>query len=810
MRKIFYNLFFLIFIINCDKKVVKHVDVLDFVPQNSSLILKINSEVEFNKQKINNPLISHILSVDNESVESLKKILPEKITTESILCVAKISKNKIGYLYIGKKGKIESDEKELLIEYSDKEIILTKKNIYVSEIDSFSIRSNSKFLIENCIRNHQTNSSGINSFEYNKIKVTLDEKSKLNILINPRKNLIFKKIFDEYFFPPKLGFNWNAYDFEFDDELINANGVVEIKDSLINPIGIYKNIGVNKSLMESIVPIGYTSFLSIPFENNQILIDNVKKFIDKKNIKIKYKNFKIINLIKELGWIRFNENKFFILTANNESALDSLLNLRTLNNKKYRNNLYFNLNKSEQLKTLSSILSSEVNASWLVKILNFYVFAESELSIKEIINNSKDFRTLKFDKNFMDLKNSISKKNSFSWYLNSEKAIEKLSNLDSKNKSLDVNVKHISFHGVSDNNFMYLNFKTKKSNSNSSLLNMSKKIFELDNRIELAPKWVLNHNTNNHDIFIQDESFNIYLYSSDGKLFWKKKIDEKIIGSVIQVDLFKNKKLQLIFRTKNNLYVIDRKGKNVAPYPIEIEGKNPKKLSVFDYENNRNYRFLIVNDNQIKMIDKNSNLVKGFKFLRTNNKIINHVKHFRIEGKDYIIVQETNGKLNILNRRGMERITLNKKINLSENELFVYQNSFVTIDDKGNLIEIDTNGKVTINKNLNRESILVSKSNTIVTMFENIININNTRKKLPLSSYTKPQILEINSKIYISTTDKDNNLVYLFDNNGNILEGFPIFGNTEIDMVYNNKSKSLKIIVGTDNNEISLIEIKTN
>ena len=300
------------------------------------------------------------------------------------------------------------------------------------------------------------------------------------------------------------------------------------------------------------------------------------------------------------------------------------------------------------------------------------------------------------------------------------------------------------------------------------------------------------------------------MYSSDGKLFWKKKIDEKIIGSVIQVDLFKNKKLQFIFRTKNNLYVIDRKGKNVAPYPIEIEGKNPKKLSVFDYENNRNYRFLIVNDNQIKMIDKNSNLVKGFKFSRTNNKIINHVKHFRIKGKDYIVVQETNGKLNILNRRGMERITLNKKINLSENELFVYQNSFVTIDDKGNLIEIDTDGKVTINKNLNRESILVSKSNTIVTMFENIININNIRKKLPLSSYTKPQIMEINSKIYISTTDKDNNLVYLFDNNGNILEGFPIFGNTEIDMVYNNKSKSLKIIVGTDNNEISLIEIKTN
>ena len=810
MRKIFYNLFFLICIINCDKKVSKHDDLLDFVPQNSSLIIKINSEVEFNNQTINNPLISHILSIDKESVQSLKKILPEKITPESILWVAKISKNKTGYLYVGKKNKMESDEKELLIEYSDKEIILTKKNIYVSEIDSFSIRSNSKFLIENCIRNHQSNSSGINSAEYNKIKVTLDKKSKLNILIIPSKNIIFKKIFNKYFFPPKLGFNWNAYDFEFDDELINANGVVEIVDSLTNPIGIYKNIGLNNSTMENIVPIGYTSFLSVPFRNNQILIDNVKKFIDKKNIKINNKNFQILYLIKELGWIRFNENKFFVLAANNESTLDSLLNLKTLYNKKYRNSLYHKLNKSEQLKTLSTILSSEVDASWLTKISNFYILTESERSVKEIINNSKDFRTLKFDKNFMELKNSISKKNSFSWYLNTKKAIEKLSNLDSKNKSLDGNVKHISFHGVSDNDFMYLNFKTKKSNSNNSIFNMSKKIFELDDKIELAPKLVLNHNTNNHDIFIQDESFNIYLYSSDGKLFWKKQIDEKIVGSVIQVDLFKNKKLQFIFRTKNNLHIIDRNGKNVAPYPIKFEGKNPKKLSVFDYDNNRNYRFLIVNDNQIKMIDKNANIVKGFKFSKTNNKIINHVKHYRIMDKDYIIVQEGNGKLNILNRRGMERIKLNKKINLSENELFVYQNSFITIDDRGNLVEIDTEGKVTINKSLNIESILVSNRNTIVTMFENKININNVSKKLPLSSYTKPQIFEINSKIYISTTDIDNNLVYLFDSSGRIIEGFPIFGNTEIDMVYNNKSKSLKIIVGTNNSEISLIEIKRN
>ena len=96
----------------------------------------------------------------------------------------------------------------------------------------------------------------------------------------------------------------------------------------------------------------------------------------------------------------------------------------------------------------------------------------------------------------------------------------------------------------------------------------------------------------------------------------------------------------------------------------------------------------------------------------------------------------------------MQRIKLNKKINLSENELFVYQNSFITIDDKGNLVEIDTEGKVTINKNLNIESILVSDRNTIVTMFENKININNVSKKLPLSSYKNLKFLKLTQNLH--------------------------------------------------------------
>ena len=42
-----------------------------------------------------------------------------------------------------------------------------------------------------------------------------------------------------------------------------------------------------------------------------------------------------------------------------------------------------------------------------------------------------------------------------------------------------------------------------------------------------------------------------------------KKIDEKIIGDIKQIDTYKNGRLQISFRTENKFYVLDRNGKEV-------------------------------------------------------------------------------------------------------------------------------------------------------------------------------------------------------------------------------------------------------
>ena len=96
-------------------------------------------------------------------------------------------------------------------------------------------------------------------------------------------------------------------------------------------------------------------------------------------------------------------------------------------------------------------------------------------------------------------------------------------------------------------------------------------------------------NNLNFDYFIFQDSENyLYYYSNKGNLYWKKKIDEKIIGDIKQIDTYKNGRLQISFRTENKFYVLDRNGKEVEKLSFKIDsGEINNPVSIFDYENMR-------------------------------------------------------------------------------------------------------------------------------------------------------------------------------------------------------------------------------
>ena len=368
----------------------------------------------------------------------------------------------------------------------------------------------------------------------------------------------------------------------------------------------------------------------------------------------------------------------------------------------------------------------------------------------------------------------------------------------------------ISFSGVINQNIALLDFYFSKAKETKESKDVYTEFFlTFDNEIITDPIWIKNHTNNQYDFIFQDSENYLFYYSNKGNLYWKKKIDEKIIGDIKQIDTYKNGRLQISFRTENKFYVLDRNGKEVEKLSFKIDsGEINNPVSIFDYEKNRNYRFLFANDNTIKMFDSNGKRVSGFKPDLFDSRIINSPTHIRIDGKDFIIVQLENNDLKILDRRGRDRIKIDEKIQFSENSIFSYLKTFTTTDNLGNLIQINMDGEL-LKKNLNLsiDNLIDIKNDNLVYISENNLSIKGINVKLPFGRYSKPKIFNESGNMLIGITNLDESNIYLYQDNGELLDGFPVKGNSIIDLKNSDKDDEIEILTRLDKYSIVSYEI---
>ncbi len=82
---------------------------------------------------------------------------------------------------------------------------------------------------------------------------------------------------------------------------------------------------------------------------------------------------------------------------------------------------------------------------------------------------------------------------------------------------------------------------------------------------------VINHNTKEKEFFVQFTDNSLGLLAKNGKLLWRKKFNEPITGTALQIDYLNNKKLQYLFCCGKKLYLYDRNGNIVKPFPITLK-----------------------------------------------------------------------------------------------------------------------------------------------------------------------------------------------------------------------------------------------
>jgi hypothetical protein len=175
-----------------------------------------------------------------------------------------------------------------------------------------------------------------------------------------------------------------------------------------------------------------------------------------------------------------------------------------------------------------------------------------------------------------------------------------------------------------------------------------------DQPIRTKPYVVRNHNTQAREVIFQDEDNVLRLVASDQEVLWQDSLGAPVVGDIQQLDFYNNGKLQYLFATDSAIHIIDRNGSPVAGYPLYMpSGVQIQYLSLIDYDNSKRYRFL-VSDTQGGqwMFNTDRENLEGWNPLGLARGLANAPFHVRVRGKDYLIAIGQDGTVYAKSRRG--------------------------------------------------------------------------------------------------------------------------------------------------------------
>ncbi len=798
---------------NCQPTVNRSFQLLDYVPKDASLVLKINKLEVFLSNLKNNSFLKKIENTKiHEDLKEYSKQLEYINTSKPILvCITEVGIGNYEYAILSEDSNLSfkldgiSDKKIETLSYENVEIqktTLHNSTSYTTLLDHLVINSSSQLLIENSIRSHKTKNFKTDDVLKKAFETSNDENIASVLIHNSNFFSLFKDLFPNNTSKNLKNIsNWLSADINFEYDQIVFNGVALSKNNTSDILSILYENDPEVNKLAAITPINADGFISYTYTDWELLKKNIANYNGKtQNDTSKTTLFDTSN---EIGII-YNESKECVAIhyVNIETALIELENTKTIV-EEFRSIPIYKYNDFKILVDTFSPLISNSAANFYTVLDNFLIFSDQVASLHTIISNYQNKSTIENTSAYKETISSLNDASSLLMVSNNLKSKEFLAKNIKNSYQKDFKTlqlkefPHFVVQFVSEGNFSHFNLAIKeiKKHPKSGIVSQSLSI-TLDAEIISQPQFVVNHRNKQKEIVVQDIENQLYLISNKGKVLWKKKLRGQILGTIEQVDLYKNGRLQLAFATNHEFHIIDRNGNEVTPFPLKFVKNITQPLAIFDYDKNKDYRFLMSFGKELKMYNATGNEVTGFTFSKNSDQIIMAPKHFRENGKDYIVIAQENGKLHILNRRGQTRVRVNEKINFSGNDIFIYKNKFSTTNTNGSLIQVDKKGAVSEQPlQLKDNHKIDATSKTLASISDNILSIKDKKIELDFGFYSSPKIFYINDKIYVTITDTQTNKVYLFDSNAISIPNFPVYGISAIDIGDLNNDGKLELVV---------------
>lgn len=188
-------------------------------------------------------------------------------------------------------------------------------------------------------------------------------------------------------------------------------------------------------------------------------------------------------------------------------------------------------------------------------------------------------------------------------------------------------------------------------------------------------------------------------FTTQGHELWTFNCKDKPLGTVSEIDYYRNGGLQYIIATENQLHIIDTEGNELKTSPVRLKTGIKDEISVFDYDHKKDYRVVYQGtDLRLHNITLKGESLSDWQKPMADKGYSGQVQFIRTAGKDYLIAADNDGRLQITDRRGRSRIQVSAQFRKSANS-GVYENAtnskgkFLMASAEGKLAYVDATGK---------------------------------------------------------------------------------------------------------------------
>lgn len=191
-----------------------------------------------------------------------------------------------------------------------------------------------------------------------------------------------------------------------------------------------------------------------------------------------------------------------------------------------------------------------------------------------------------------------------------------------------------------------------------------------------GPFKVKNCATGKTNLFSQQSNNWLVLKDEKGKGLWGVQFGTPICGAVSEIDYFGNGKIQFLFASGSKLYLIDRLGRFVKPFPVELGKEVLIGPAAYDFSGAHAYTAMVLHkDNTIGMYDLHGKTPSSWKGIKSEETIKSLPELLRIKGNRFWVVRTSvrtviygfDGGSPVYNPGGNKMLRPDAKIKVNDN-----------------------------------------------------------------------------------------------------------------------------------------------